>query len=369
MGPVMQQHVPVRALFTWPSILTGALVVWCVWERVDIAVALVVLGGPFTLVERWRPLRRQCPAFRRAGAATDAVSFLVNEVVTGLALVAVLVVTAPVLRRGVPAPIAHALSGHPGWARWVEAFVVSEVCGYWGHRLSHEIPVLWRFHRVHHSAPELDWLAPSRRHPLDALIARTSTALPLLVLGFGVPTVATHFALKRIQGLLVHANIDVRLGPLERVVATPFFHHWHHSADPDTWNTNYAGSVPAVDWLFGTLHLPDRWPQTHGATARCPTRATSLGCGPRGVAVHRRPHRHRRSTHRGTLGSRRRPIGWRRGRADAVESGPRLARHSRVDFGGEACPDGTDVTDFVGLMTRWSSPSLSVVAVAAVRTS
>ena len=56
----------------------------------------------------------------------------------------------------------------------------------------------------------------------------------------------------------------MRLGELERVVATPFFHHRHHSAEPGTWNTNYAGSIPAVDWMFGTLYLPDRWPFTYG---------------------------------------------------------------------------------------------------------
>jgi sterol desaturase/sphingolipid hydroxylase (fatty acid hydroxylase superfamily) len=256
--------------FTWPNIGTAAVASWAVWDRIDIAAALLILAVPFTLIEIWRPLRSQPPAFRRPGAATDAVSFVLNEVLAGLGLAAVLMIAVPVLRCCVPSLVVQGLAAQPGWARWVEAFVISEVCGYWGHRLSHQIPALWRFHRIHHSAPELDWLAPNRRHPLDALVARTSTALPVLLLGFSVPTVATCFALKRIQGLFVHANVDIRLGPLERVVATPFFHHWHHSAEPGTWNTNYAGSVPAVDWLFGTLHLPHRWPQTYGCDVAVP---------------------------------------------------------------------------------------------------
>jgi hypothetical protein len=139
-----------------------------------------------------------------------------------------------------------------------------------GSSLSHELPVLWRFHRVHHSARELDWLAPNRRHPVDAIVARVSTSLPVLALGFAVPTVSTYFAVKRVQGLLVHANVNVRLGPLQRVVATPFFHHWHHSSEPGTWNTNYAGLLPAVDWLFGTLQLPDRWPAEYGCAGVVP---------------------------------------------------------------------------------------------------
>jgi sterol desaturase/sphingolipid hydroxylase (fatty acid hydroxylase superfamily) len=235
-----------------------------VTERPDIAVALLILAGPFTLLERRRPLRLQVSAFRRVGASTDAISFVVNEVLTGVGFAALLVVTLPIVHAGVPASIPRGLSTQPHSLRWIEAFVISEVCGYWGHRLSHEVPLLWRFHRVHHSAPSLDWLAPNRRHPIDALVARTSTAVPVLALGFTVPTVATYFAFKRLQGLVVHANVNVRLGPLERITATPFFHHWHHSAEPGTWNKNYAGSIPAVDWIFGTLYLPDRWPQRYG---------------------------------------------------------------------------------------------------------
>jgi sterol desaturase/sphingolipid hydroxylase (fatty acid hydroxylase superfamily) len=198
------------------------------------------------------------------------VSFVVNEVLAGVGLAIVLVVCLPVVRSVIPTQLPDALAAQPSWLRWLQALVISEICGYWGHRMSHEIPVLWRFHRVHHSAPELDWLAPSRRHPADAIVARASTSLPVLALGFTVPTVVTYFALKRIQGLAVHANIGARFGPIERIVATPFFHHWHHSADPGTWNKNYAGSVPAVDWLFGTLYLPDRWPQSYGCDGHVP---------------------------------------------------------------------------------------------------
>jgi sterol desaturase/sphingolipid hydroxylase (fatty acid hydroxylase superfamily) len=127
----------------WFALLVGAsLVVWSVWERVDIAIALVVLGPLFTLLERWRPLRRQRAAIRRTGSATDAASFVVNEVLAAVGLAAVLVVAVPVVRWVVPGPISRSLVGQPGWTRWCEAFVVSEVGGYWGHRLSHQIPAL-----------------------------------------------------------------------------------------------------------------------------------------------------------------------------------------------------------------------------------
>jgi sterol desaturase/sphingolipid hydroxylase (fatty acid hydroxylase superfamily) len=254
----------------WPSVIAGALLVGSVWIRPDIGAALLVLGPVFFLLERWRPLRAQRSALRRPGAATDATGFIVDEIIAGIGLAAVLVVVLSVVRQVMPAEVPRYLSAQRGSLRWTEAFVVSEVSGYWGHRLSHEIPALWRFHRVHHSAPQLDWLAPNRRHPIDLIVARSSTSLPVLMLGFTVPTVITYFALKRIQGLFVHANVNLRFGPLERVIATPFFHHWHHSAEPGTWNKNYSGSIPAIDWLFGTLYLPARWPQVYGCEGSVP---------------------------------------------------------------------------------------------------
>ena len=126
--------------------IAGALLVLSVWHRPDIAVAFAVLTVPFTLLELWRPLRRQRAALRRTGAATDAVSFVVTEVLAGVGLLAVLLVSVPVARALVPPAIPSALAAQPSWLRWIESFVVAEVSGYWGHRLSHEVPLLWRFH-------------------------------------------------------------------------------------------------------------------------------------------------------------------------------------------------------------------------------
>ena len=143
--------------------------------------------------------------------------------------------------------------------------MLAEVCGYWGHRWSHEWPWLWRFHKLHHSIETMDWLAPNRRHPVDLVVARVAIALPLLVLGFTVPSLAAPFVVRRFQGLLVHADVRLEGGPLRWFVATPHFHHWHHAADAEGWNRNYAGQVPLVDWMFGTLVMPlRRWPTSYG---------------------------------------------------------------------------------------------------------
>src|SRR5262245_23271182 len=73
-----------------PMLVAGGLAAWSAYRRPDIALALPMLGALFTLVEWWRPLCRRRPAIRRAGAATDATGFIVDEVVAGLGLAALL---------------------------------------------------------------------------------------------------------------------------------------------------------------------------------------------------------------------------------------------------------------------------------------
>jgi len=64
-------------------------------------------------------------------------------------------------------------------------------------------------------------------------------------------------------GFFIHANLRWRLGPLEWLVATPAFHHWHHSRN-DHINRNYASTLPVLDRVFGSHYLPRHWPAEYG---------------------------------------------------------------------------------------------------------
>ena len=67
-------------------------------------------------------------------------------------------------------------------------------------------------------------------------------------------------------GFFVHANVRWRFGPLEMLVATPAFHHWHHTLSGPI-NRNYSSMLPWLDKAFGTLHLPrGEWPEHYGVT-------------------------------------------------------------------------------------------------------
>src|SRR6266508_910867 len=168
------------------------------WLRPDAAVGLIVLGVIFVVWEHHRPVRAQ-PIFR-TGFATDCAHFLADELLAAAMLAIALVVLVPTIDWSVPDAVVATTRAQPTLLVFVEASLLAEVAGYWGHRLTHEIPFLWRFHELHHTIETMDWLAPNRRHPVDMTIARLSVIIPLLALGFTVPAIGSHFALKRFQG-------------------------------------------------------------------------------------------------------------------------------------------------------------------------
>jgi lathosterol oxidase len=141
---------------------------------------------------------------------------------------------------------------------------VADVTQYWVHRAFHRIPWLWRFHAIHHSAECMDWLAGSRLHLVDAVATRAITYVPIYLLGFGEPALFAYVLWVVVQATFIHANVRWELRPLRNLLATPAFHHWHHSAEPEAVDKNFAVHLPVLDRLFGTYHLPDRWPKSYG---------------------------------------------------------------------------------------------------------
>jgi lathosterol oxidase len=136
---------------------------------------------------------------------------------------------------------------------------------YWVHRAFHRVPLLWRFHRIHHSADVMDWLAGSRLHLVDVAATRGLTYVPIYVLGFAEAALVAYVAFVSIQATFIHANVRFNFGALRWVMATPQFHHWHHGAEREAVDKNFAVHLPLLDRLFGTCYLPgDRWPASYG---------------------------------------------------------------------------------------------------------
>ena len=142
--------------------------------------------------------------------------------------------------------------------------VLSDLTQYWVHRLFHVIPVLWRFHAIHHSADVMDWLAGSRLHLVDAAVTRAISYVPMYILGFSESAIFAYVVWVVIQATFIHANVRWQFSWLRPVLVTPAFHHWHHSASSEAVDKNFSVHSPLWDWLFGTLHMPGRWPNGYG---------------------------------------------------------------------------------------------------------
>lgn len=222
--------------------------------RGNLVVGLVVLTLVFVPLERVFALHPQ--KVLRQGWKTDVVHFAVNNILANAGLVIPVVAIGLGLRALVPAGVHQAISGQGGWAQLVEAFLIAELGGYAGHRAAHRVPWLWRFHKVHHSITEMDWLASAHLHPIDQVWTRSCVVLPLFILGFSRGTFGGFLVLTTFQAIFIHSNVRLTFGPFRWVIATPEFHHWHHASVAPEQSANFAGEFPWIDALFGTLYLP-----------------------------------------------------------------------------------------------------------------
>jgi len=145
------------------------------------------------------------------------------------------------------------------------AFFSTDLFQYWAHRFFHTRVYLWRFHSIHHSTQNMDWLAGSRTHFIDIFFTRAMTFIPLYVLGFSTAVFNVYIIFIAIHAVLIHANTRVNFGFLKYIVTTPQYHHWHHCEDPQYYGHNFASIFPFIDIIFGTYHLPGKeWPAGTG---------------------------------------------------------------------------------------------------------
>lgn len=213
--------------------------------------------------------RRPVAVFR-PGWRTDAAYFFMSHVLVQLILILVTATTTLAVSTAKAPGVQEWVGGLPFLAQFLLAVFVADAAQATLHRCYHRVMVLWRFHAVHHSSPELDWLAGSRVHFVETVLTRSIVLLPLLFLGFSQSAVNAYAVLVGIQAVVAHANLGIRFGWLEYVVVLPRYHHWHHARHIDYWDRNYAIHLPVIDMLMGSFKLPrdGSWPEEYGVFKR-----------------------------------------------------------------------------------------------------
>lgn len=192
-----------------------------------------------------------------------------------IAKVAVIIALIPLLLLTGAGTFENLLAGHgplgrqPPGAQVVQMLLLTDFVGYWLHRMFHRAR-LWRFHAIHHSSVDLDWLSASRVHPVNEMVSKAAQAFIVVALGYSPKLLAGVLPFFTAYAIFQHANVSWDFGPLRKVFASPKFHRWHHTAAEEGMDKNFAGLLPFWDILFGTYYMPDKQPMQFGVPGAVP---------------------------------------------------------------------------------------------------
>lgn len=217
----------------------------------------------FTPLEHLIPIHEKARELRK-GWLTDVMHFFFSGIFIRIGLTAVTVFAANAGAAIIPGSVPAAILSMPMWLQVIFAIIIADLGFYLAHRAMHTFPVLWRFHAVHHSSEEMDWLAAYRVHPVDQVLVKGASLLFIFMLGFSTTAIVIAAIIYHWQALLIHSNIRVPLGPLRLLIVGPEFHHWHHANQREAYDKNYSGQLPLWDIVFRTLRLPGNMPERYG---------------------------------------------------------------------------------------------------------
>ena len=235
-----------------------------IWQFLLVAAVFVPLERLFALRKEQRILR--------ANWRLDLVYTFVNGALITAGIMILVLVAGSILAHVVPEQLRAAVASQPFFIQLIEAVVIADLLFYSAHRLFHAVPFLWRFHAVHHSIEEMDWLAAARVHPFDQIVTKGASILPLFALGFSDPVIAAHAFVYFWHSYLLHSNVRIKFGLLKWVVASPEYHHWHHANQREAYDSNYAAQLSILDKLFRTLYLPQgKTPEKYGIDEPVPS--------------------------------------------------------------------------------------------------
>jgi sterol desaturase/sphingolipid hydroxylase (fatty acid hydroxylase superfamily) len=147
------------------------------------------------------------------------------------------------------------------WAPWLEtclAVVLMDLWTYGWHRLNHTVPLLWRFHRMHHSDTAMNVSTAARFHPGEIMLSRVAWLVVVPLWGVTLTQLALYQICLTPVVLLHHSNLRLPRWldrGLTAVLVSPAMHRVHHSRLPTETHSNYGALLPWWDWLFGSF----RW--------------------------------------------------------------------------------------------------------------
>ena len=228
---------------------------------VPVTLALAVI---FSVLSYFWACNPGNPWWRKKELATDVCYWFFVPLITRVVRIGLLVLAASVFFgiKDADDLIAFYDNGHGPLATlplWVQGFmflIVSDFLLYWTHRMFHD-GGFWKYHAIHHSSEEIEWISAARFHPVNLFLGTVAVDVLLLVAGISPNVMLWVGPFTIFHSAFVHANLNWTLGPFKYVIATPIFHRWHHTSLEEGGDTNFAGTFPIWDILFGTFRMPE----------------------------------------------------------------------------------------------------------------
>lgn len=155
--------------------------------------------------------------------------------------------------------VALQIGSLPNWLQFLILFLVADFIQWNVHRALHKYPILWEFHKTHHSVTEMGFSAHLRYHFMETVFYKSALYIPLTMIGYGLDSLFLLHAFTILIGHLNHSNINITWGPLKYILNSPTMHIWHHAKDlPKNHSTgvNFGISLSLWDYIFGTAYTP-----------------------------------------------------------------------------------------------------------------
>jgi sterol desaturase/sphingolipid hydroxylase (fatty acid hydroxylase superfamily) len=218
---------------------------------------LIVAGifVTFFAVEKLFPLRES-----RAGLLAR---LAINLTISALAFLTAVIAVKPSAMHALnwasqePFGLLH-LAPLPEWARFIAGFLLLDLSFYYWHVINHKIPLLWRFHNVHHIDPDLDVSTGFRFHFGEVLLSTVFRVVQVSLIGMSFAAFAVYELVFQANTLFHHSNwrLPIRLERLlNTILVTPRMHGIHHSQVRGETNSNFGVVFCWWDKLHRTIGL------------------------------------------------------------------------------------------------------------------
>ena len=139
------------------------------------------------------------------------------------------------------------------WISFIICFLVIDFAGYWDHRLSHRINILWNRHFIHHSSEEFNLSCALRQSISNYIRFSAIFMIPAALIGIPVSLFALIAPIHLFLQFWYHTQLIGKLGFLEQILVTPSHHRVHHSINPEYLDKNYSQIFIIWDKVFGTF--------------------------------------------------------------------------------------------------------------------